>query len=50
MRNTNYHGTFPRIPGHEPVGTVVARGSEVETLEIAYARGGGVRAALVPRV
>ena len=34
LRNPNYHGTFPRVPGHEPVGTVVVRGSNVESPSI----------------
>ena len=34
LRNPNYHGTFPRVPGHEPVGTVVALGSNVDAPRI----------------
>ena len=44
LRNTSYHGTFPRVPGHEPVGTVVARGPGViapdagDRVGVAYAQ------------
>jgi|SRR5262245_53077410 len=30
MRDPGYGGTFPRIPGHEPVGHVVACGADVD--------------------
>ena len=34
LMNPNYHGTFPRVPGHEPVGVIVARGASVDSLEL----------------
>ena len=44
LNNPAYGGTFPRIPGHEPIGRVVARGenvqeiSEGERVGVAYAQ------------
>ena len=44
LRNPAYGGSFPRIPGHEPVGRVVSLGAEVrglsegERVGVAYAQ------------
>jgi D-arabinose 1-dehydrogenase-like Zn-dependent alcohol dehydrogenase len=45
LRDPAYGATFPRIPGHEPVGVIIARGEAVDEWEpgdrvgIAYAQG-----------
>ena len=55
LENPAYSGAFPRIPGHEPVGKIVAVGDDVsewsvgERVGVAYAQRGGADTAITAR-